>query len=427
MPPQRAPNSISQFVEKWLTYGERVFKTDLRFLIKGGFWSTVGQFASSGSALILSLAVSRWVPKEAYGEYKYVLAFVAVLGSVCLNGIGTSVFISTARGFGRALPDGFIASLKWSTLVFLGALGIGAYYLYLGNYTLGVGILVGGCLAPFLTSANLYNAYLAGKKDFRRQSLYGVVGTVLPALLILLTVFFHPTALALVLAYFIGNTLVTIGLYYYTLRLYRAHVEEKDPELVPYAWHQSAMGILTTITGNVDQLFLFHFVGAVEVAIYNFATGVLDQSKGPIKSLDAMVQTRFANQKTQSIRDGMNNKMLWLFVVSAVVVIAYIIVAPYLYLLLFPTYIASVKYSQVYAISLLGTYVGPANSYLSAKKKVRAQYISTIINSVLQIVAILVGIIFFGLWGLIWARVVIRLGGAFAVHILYHQEIIAES
>lgn len=418
-----AMNSTPGFAEKWLTYGERVFKTDLRFLLKGGFWSTIGSGVSSLSALVLSLAISRWVPKEAYGEYKYVLAFVAVLGALCLNGIGTAVFQSTARGFGRALPEGMMASIKSSVLVFLGALGIGAYYLYAGNAVLGIGILIGGSLAPFLTSANLYNAYLAGKKDFRRQSLYGVVGTVAPALIILVTAYFFPSPLPLIIAYFIGNTVVTIGLYYFTLRTYHASQEPRDPEMIRYAWHQSVMGILGAITGNIDQLFLFHYIGAVEVAIYNFATGVLDQSKGPLKSLDTMIQSRFASQQTRSIREGMNNKIFWLFIFFTLAAIAYIIAAPFIYAILFPSYLAAVVYSQVYAVSLIGNCFGPASSYINAKKKVKQQYLSSIINSVIQIVAIVVGILFWGLWGLIFARILIRVGGNFFVYVLYLNDV----
>ena len=416
MPPSR---SLDYHIQNWLAYSERVFKMDIRFLLRGGFWSTLGQFASSLSALILSVAISRWVPKEIYGEYKYVLSFVAVLGAFCLNGIATAVFQSTARGFGHTLTEGFRASLKWSLLVFLGALSIGAYYLLHGNIVLGVGILVGGCLAPFLTSSNLYNSFLAGKKDFRRQSLYGIVGTVLPAIIILITAFFFPRPLPLILAYFFGNTLVTIFLFTRTLRHYRAEKAPSDPEIVTYAWHQSAMGLLGTFTGNIDQLFLFHYVGAVEVALYNFAVGVLDQSKGPLKALDTMLQTRFANQETRTIEESMNNKILWLFVFSLVCTVGYILVAPFIYLLLFPAYMASVAYSQVYALSLLSLCAGPAGSYIQAKKKVREQYVNTILNSILQIVTILGGIIFFGLWGLIWARVIIRLGGSVVMYVLY--------
>ena len=416
MPPSR---SLDYHIQKWLAYGERVFKVDLHYLLKGGFWSTVGQFGSSVSALVLSIAISSWVPKGAYGEYKYVLAFVAVLGAFCLNGMSTAVFQSTARGFGKSLPEGMVASLKWSVLIFLGALGIGAYYLVHGNEVLGIGILIGGCLSPFLASANLYDSFLAGKKDFQRQSLYGIIGTALPAFILLVTAYFSPTPLALILAYFIGNTGVTIFLYYLTLTQYTESQEPRDPEMIGYAKHQSVMGILSTIAGNVDQLFLFHFAGAIEVAIYNFATGVLDQSKGPLKSLDTMVQARFANQKTKSIRESMNNKMLLIFISTLIVIVLYIIAAPFIYRILFPNYMSAVIYSQVYALSMLGLWVSPAGSYLSVKKKVKELYFSTLSTSLLQIVATFVGIITFGLWGLIWARIIIRLGGNLVLYILY--------
>ena len=115
----------------------------------------------------------------------------------------------------------------------------------------------------------------------------------------------------------------------------------------------------------------------------------------------------------------MSNKMLWLFVSTLIVVVIYIFAAPYIYAILFPAYIGSVIYSQVYAVSLLGTTLSPASSYINAKRKIKEQYLSTTINSVLQIVTIFVGIIFWGLWGLIFARVIIRLGGQVVTYGLY--------
>jgi O-antigen/teichoic acid export membrane protein len=179
------------------------------------------------------------------------------------------------------------------------------------------------------------------------------------------------------------------------------------------------MGILTTFTGNIDQLFLFHYVGAVEVAIYNFATGVLDQSKGPLKALDTMIQSRFASQESRSIRDSMRNKMFWLFIASLISVVVYIVAAPYIYKILFPAYTDAVLYSQVYALSLLATFLSPAGSFLSAKKRVKAQYISNIVVSIGQILSIVIGIIYWGLWGLIGARIFIRVGGAAFNYLLY--------
>jgi O-antigen/teichoic acid export membrane protein len=414
-----AENRPDSYLERLVSWAERIFKTDLHYLLRGGFWSTAGTVVSSLSALALSLALSRWVPKELYGDYKYALAFVAVLGSFCLNGIGTAVFQSTASGFGRSLTDGAKAFIKWSLIVFIGAFVFGAYYLIHGNEILGIGILVGGSFSPFLGAANLYTSYLSAKKDFRRQSLYGMVGTALPAAALLITAYFYPTPIPLLITYFVANTLITIVLYYRTLKLYRVHDELSDPGMIAYSKHQSIMGVIATFTGNIDDLFLFHVAGGIPVAIYTFAIGVLDQSKGPLKALDSMMQARFATHKTQTIEESMGNKMLWLFITSLVIIIVYVIAAPFIYAILFPAYTASVAYSQVYSLSFLSLFAGPAGSYINVKKKLKEQYINAVVNSGIQIGAIVIGILFWGLWGLIWARVVIRIGGGLVTYVLY--------
>jgi O-antigen/teichoic acid export membrane protein len=411
--------SLAYHTQQTISRAESLFKTDVRYVLRGSFWGIAGQTVSSLSALALSITFSRLLPKELYGEYKFILAFVAVLGALSLNGLGSAIFQSAASGFGGALVSGFWTNIRWSFFVFLGALVSGAYYLFHGNTTLGVGILIGGSLSPFITSSNYYTALLSGKKDFRRYSLFGFFNTAVPALSLIVTVFFTRSVIVLLAVYFISNTLVGLILYIRTCRIYKEELDKKDPETLTYAKHLSVIGILSSIAGNSDQLFLFHSLGAVEVALYNFAVGILDQSKGPFKMLDTMVQARFAGGEARSIRDGMRSKMLWLFVLSLIIVIVYILIAPYLYLLLFPAYLGSVAYSQVYAFSLLGTFANPAGSYLSAKKKIRAQYTNTILTSILQIITIFGGIYFWGLWGLIAARVIIRLGGSAITYVLY--------
>lgn len=402
---------------------ERYTKTDMVYLFSGLSWSAIGQTASSISALALSIVFSRFLPKEIYGNYKFVLAFVSVLGALSLNGLGTAVFQSAARGFSGALPEGFWVNLKWSALVFLSAFGFGAYYLLTGHAVIGIGILIGGCTSPFITSANLYGALLSGKKDFKRFTFYGLFNTVVPVLALIAVVFVSASTLAILLVYFFSNAIIGLVLYWRTCVHYRNEMHKRDSGTLTYAKHLSVIGILNTIAGNMDQLFLFHYVGAIEVAIYSFAIGVLDQSKGPLKMLDSMTQARFAAGETRSIRTSMRNKMLWLLISSVLFIGAYILAAPYIYRILFPTYMESVIYSQVYALSLLGLVVSPAGSYLSAKKKVKEQYINTFVNSILQIIAVIVGIIFWGLWGLIGARVIIRLCGAVVTYVLYRRAI----
>ena len=63
-----------------LRWSEQYTKTDMVYLASGGFWSVVGQSAAAFTSLALAVVVSRYLPKDVYGDYKYVLA-VATTGS----------------------------------------------------------------------------------------------------------------------------------------------------------------------------------------------------------------------------------------------------------------------------------------------------------------------------------------------------------
>ncbi len=125
--------------------------------------------------------------------------------------------------------------------------------------------------------------------------------------------------------------------------------------------------------------------------------------------LDTMMQARFAPQNEQSIAAGMRNKMLWLFVFSILFIAIYLPLAPYFYRFFFPQYAVSTLYSQIYALSMLGLMLSPAGSYLSAHKKISAQYASAIAASVFQMGAMLAGVLIAGILGLVIARVITRI------------------
>lgn len=394
----------------------------MRYLLSGSFWSILAQLLSTIISLALAFVVSRYLSKEAYGTYKYVLSAITFLSTFSLNSLGTAVFQSTARGHDGALKEGFWINLRWSALIFAGSLALAVYYFSAHNTTLGIGMLFAGCLAPFLSSANLAASFLSGKKDFFRQSIYfGWLGNGLPILMLIGTVFLTKDPLWLILVYCVTNTALSLYFYLRTISVYRPDPEKKDAGMLSYAKHLSAIGILGGVATSIDQVLLFHYVGATSLAIYVFSTSILDQAKGPLKNLDTMMQARFANHSNVHIRQNIGNKFLWLFLSIAVFVIAYVVMAPFIYRILFPAYSEAVLYSQVYALSLFGLAFGPASSYLIAKKKIREQYINSIVGWVTQIVLVAVGVIWWGLWGLVIARLISRLFIGSTSFILYRR------
>lgn len=411
---------IKEKTHKALRWSEQYTKTDMVYVAKGGFWSVLGQIVSSGTVFIFAVIVARYLPKEVYGEYKYIIGAVALLSSFSLTGLGTAVFQSVASGYDGALREGFWENIRWSALIFIGAFGMAAYYYTQGDHTLALGLLIGGSLSPFLTSANLIGQFLNAKKDFRGVTIYiGIIQTLISSGALIVSIFFTHNPVILTAVYFLGNTLSTLWIYFHVSKIYKIDASKTDPGMMTYGKHLSLMGILSTIANNIDQVLLFHFVGPAELAIYNFATAIPDQTKGPISMLNTMLQAKFVSRNDEEIGKNMRNKFFWIAFSVFIFVILYIVLAPYFYTLFFPKYMGAIFYSQIYALSLLSFIFTPAASYLVAKKRVREQYVSGITISLIQIVAMVIGATGWGLLGLILARVGTRWFGSVLNYILY--------
>ena len=136
--------------EKIRKKAEAYLQTDVRYILSGGIWLTMGQVISSGSSFLLSIAFANLLSKEVYGEYKYIISLFGLLGALSLSGLGTSITGSSARGYDGVLRKSFFLCLRWGFLI-TGVSTLASLYYFLNqNFTLGYSLLVVGVISPFL-------------------------------------------------------------------------------------------------------------------------------------------------------------------------------------------------------------------------------------------------------------------------------------
>jgi O-antigen/teichoic acid export membrane protein len=371
------------------------------------------------SSFVLAIGFAHFISKEAYGQYKYIISIAALLGTFSLTGFSSAVLRSVASGYEGTLRYAFYKNLRWSTFFFVISYTISVYYFVNGNSSLGISMLIVGSLWPFFQSTNLYNAYLISKKDFKRNALYfEIIGNLFPVICLLITMSVTSNPVWLVTTYFGSNTIIGLILYKRVIDIYKPS-GEVDPGAMGYTKHLSFMNILSGIANNIDQILVFQFIGAAELAIYNFAIAIPNQAKGPLKGLSNMMLPKFVERNEKEIQANMRHKYLIMFVTGLILAIGYIILAPYIFHAFFPKYSDSIIYSQIFAISFLAITFNPADIYFAAKRKIKEQYITTVFGSVIQIVTISIAIIYWGLLGLIIARVLVRLFMSWISAILY--------
>lgn len=391
---------------RFLRWTERYTKTDMVYLTSGGFWLFFGQAVTTLAALGLAIAFANLIEPEKYGNYKYVLALASIVSAFTLTGLTTAVTRATARGYEGTLKYAFRLSLVWSVgMVFISALGA-AYYFYKGNDFLGTSLLIIGATSPLISASSLYRPFLMGRKNFKKASLLGIVQSAIPTLSVLAGVLFGAPLLLLVSIYFGVTAFSTFLLYNHAVSLSKN--ENVDAITTFLGKHLSIMGIISTIGERLDSILIFQLLGGTELAVYSLAKTMPDTIKGSMKNIDALAMPKFAVKTKTEMKRAVWSKTLTIFLVMVSIAILYILLAPFIFQLIFPKYLNAIPYTQIYAIVIPLSFA-LASAYFDSQAAVKERYILRISNVSFQIVSIAIGIYFLGLWGAIFARVAARI------------------
>ncbi len=371
------------------------------YLTKGGSWLVLGNSVAIISGLALSVAFANLVPKEVFGTYKFILSIAGIIGAFTLTGMGIAITQAVSRGFEGSLEEGFKKQLKWSVLILFISFSGAAYYFFNKNTTLALSLIVIGIFQPLFSAYVLYSSFLNGKRDFKTNSIYNIVRSLIPAIVIIIVILFFPENVALIiLVYFLAITLPVIFYYKRTVAKHK-HNHVTDKNTVPFAEHLSVMGILSTVANYIDKILIFHFLGAVQLAIYVFATAIPLELKNFNKILATLVLPKLSNKSMPELRKTLPRKAILSLMISFIVVISYILIAPYIYQLLFPQYLESILYSQVFALILLFTPSILFGQTLVAHMRKSQLYALKIITPSIRIISIIILLPLYGIWGVV--------------------------
>ena len=390
-----------------LRWSEKYTKTDMVYLAKGGFWLTAEQIVIGLTAFGVSIAFARFVPKSIYGTYRFLLSLFWTLTAFSLTGIPAALNRAVARNeegaYRQAIPFSLLGSLPMSFI----AAGIAAYYLFLGQTILGYGALAISLGGPFFQAGYLFASFLAGKKDFRRASLFGIALSLVPAVTLVTIMPFASTPLSFFIAYLASNIAIAAVLSMIVFRTYRPN-RVMSTEFRNLSWHFSAVNILNTLATQVDQLFVFHFLGATDLAIYSIATTFPDQMRSMATNLTSLAFPKFVRRSIGEIRQMLWHRIALITAFAGLGIAIYFFAAPFLFHLFYPAYADSIFYSQLYAFSLVALGSMIPSTVLQAHAAKRELYAFNITSATVHITFMLLGILWYGLIGLIGARILSR-------------------
>ena len=263
---------------------------------------------------------------------------------------------------------------------------------------------------PLSHSFGLFGSYLVGSKEFKKFGITCFIENVFPLACVIISIFFTKNILLVLVCYFIASISIKGILFFYTIHT-SAKSGISDQGLAKYSIKLSALNIISTIAAHIDKVLIFTSFGAVELAIYSFASAFPDRIRSLLKNLTALMVPKFSENKTENRTIVFSNKVVNLSVLLILTTVAYIICAPFLYALFFPNYMESVFFSRLLALTILSSIAVIPLSFFIAEKREDYFAKATLGGSLFQLVVLVPLTYYMGIVGVVISRIL----GSYAI------------
>ncbi len=412
--------------KKLLLWSQKYTRIDMFYLATSSFWSTTSFGFTTLFSIALTFTFANFLPVETYGLYKYILSLAGALAFLTFSGMNTAVTQAVANGHDGILPYALKFQLKWN-LLFMVVSGLMAGYYYThANHVLAISLLILALTFPFISALNTYGAFLIGKKDFKRSSLWSVLTSAIYNLVMIGGIIFLKNIVLLVLVYSLANLLPQIYFYFRTIALYKPVTRNPQEEraLLKYGAHLSFMNIFSNLSQYVDKIVVFHFLGAIQLAIYGLALAIPERIRGYIKTYGSIILPKLSSKTVSDIRLVFYRRTFQSIILGSLISLGYIMIAPIVFKIFLPKYIESIRYSQVISLSFiftgLGSYMG---SVFQSQKMLRTLYISSVTAHISRVTSFILFGYLWGIWGVIYASLLVYVLGTFLNILLWELEL----
>ena len=382
--------------EKWLDRLERYVKTDIRYLVHGGFWIMMGKVIFFLLSFLTLLAFSHWVTKDTYGTYQYVISVMGVASIASLPGVNVAMIKSVAQGKEGSFMQGIHARIRFATIGSVCLLVVSAYYFAQHGYILGATFLATSIFLPFMQSSDSFEYFWNGRKNFKRATWYLIITTAVPAFLLIATLWKTSNILYITLILLIANTASRWIAVYVT----HSYVENTIPDehLLSLGKSLTLVQGIDMISGYIDKIFLWKFTTPASVAIYSFAQIPILKAQ-QITPIQMLALPKLSNKNISDEKKTILVKFLKLFLVTIPVTVFILLVAPLFFKWFFPQYTEALPYFNALSlIVVLGPCVLLNSALIAAMKKREIVGIQTA-SLIGRIILFCVLVPLWGIWG----------------------------
>ena len=316
--------------------------TDTSHLARGSFWLAIGSGVGMLVGFFLSMAYARYLSKEMYGDYRYILSIISMAGILALPGLGLAMTRSIARGLEGTFVSTSKIMFRSSFAISMVSIGMALFFFSRGTTQLAWGFLTASLLVPFVEGLGNWKGYLNGKQEFKKKTLFNIFIQIFYGICMIVAIFsiyiFRLSSTVSVIL-LVGTYLTTHAL---PNVLFQRHVRKRippnapeDSEAIRYGIHLSLADIPAAIATYIDSVLLYHFLGPSALAIYSFAIVLPEQLKAVLTNAVTVSFSKLSAHTEDAVKakrlQTIPVRALKASLISGILILSYILAAPFLY------------------------------------------------------------------------------------------------
>ncbi len=323
----------------------------------------------------MAMAFVHLSTQEVYGQYRYVMALLGVIGLTALPGMTVAIMRASARGDDGALREGMRARARASPMG-VGILLVLALVLSIrGQPAVGRALALAALCFPLLTTLELYLPFLGGRQDFSRYALFQNAVTALPVPVVAMVLLGHGRLEATALAWLATTVLLHAAFLRATARGvdFRAAA---DPAAVRYGRKISPVYIISTGQTYLSGLVVGTVLGPASLAVFSIGMVWWEILRQATSLINLQMLPRMAAARDDDARRLLRRSLAAGSPVAVAVGGVMVLSMPVLVPAFFTAqYRESVLVSQILIAGVaLGFPGSQANSFLAARGHLRAQH-----------------------------------------------------
>ena len=378
--------------------------------IKNIFYLLSANISSVIFGLLLSISLTRFLSKEVYGLYSYIMSILGILTIFTLPGMNTAIVQAVAKGYDGVFIKGTKERLKWSTISSSILFIMGIYYYVNKSQIIAKCLLFSSFIFPFYQATDTFQALLVGKKKFDMLAKYQSIIQVIPTIVIIIIIYYLRDLLIVIATYLVLISILKIIFFFKSKKL----IKNINIDLTSFSFgrHLTFLGIISIVSHYIDRLIIGTFFSLKELATYTIALIFSEQIMIIGSITNTLIFPKLSEMNEHEAYLKLRKFLPYYLILFTIICCILILLCPYLIILFYShKYSDSIVYAQVLLISTIAAQ--PAliltRALFPSQKKVRELYKVRISRHICELSALAIFSAFLGVWGIILSKFISRL------------------